>query len=264
MPKFVNQETGELDAGKAMNQAFSATMEKMLDEAQIPARLHFKVIEALHKAVQKHGEANKVHEEQMRKVQEDHKGQLDTTQQELMKHQALRLHGENVLHAFSKEVERITKIKEGKAGAPGRDGQSIQGPRGPQGEPGRDGKDAPPVDHEKITEVVIKKLKGKPVLDVSTVKGLQTFLFNGVKYKVEELMHGGGSSSGSSHNFAISEVVGGSGTSWTLAHTPIAGTVALFANGQRLAPTTDYTISGTGITTVLSWTTGTILADYQY
>ena len=62
----------------------------------------------------------------------------------------------------------------------------------------------------------------------------------------------------------LNEVVSGSGTSWTLAHTPNATGIALYANGQRLAPTVDYTLSVAAITTVLSWSAGTLLADYQY
>jgi len=60
------------------------------------------------------------------------------------------------------------------------------------------------------------------------------------------------------------EVVSGSGTSWTLAHTPLTDTLKLYANGQRLTPTVDYTLVGTTITTVTSWATGTLLADYSY
>jgi len=60
------------------------------------------------------------------------------------------------------------------------------------------------------------------------------------------------------------EVVSGSGTSWTLAHTPTTDTLMLYANGQRLTPTVDYSLSGADITTVTSWATGTLLADYFY
>lgn len=70
----------------------------------------------------------------------------------------------------------------------------------------------------------------------------------------------GGGSSGTS---VVGEVVSGSGTAWTLAHAPTNG-VALFVNGQRLQLTTDYSIVTTAITTVLSWTAGTMLADYSY
>lgn len=73
------------------------------------------------------------------------------------------------------------------------------------------------------------------------------------------------SSNGGGNTFVYNETVSGSGTSWTLANTPIAGT-ALYANGQRLMPGigNDYTISGTSITTALSWASGTVLADYQH
>lgn len=59
------------------------------------------------------------------------------------------------------------------------------------------------------------------------------------------------------------EVVSGSGTNWTLANTPVAGSVKLFAAGVRLTPGAgnDYTISGTSITTTASYSTGSLLAD---
>lgn len=65
-------------------------------------------------------------------------------------------------------------------------------------------------------------------------------------------------------NQAYGEEVSGSGTSWTLANTPTAGTVRLFAIGQRLKLTEDYSITGASITTVNSWSAGEILADYSY
>lgn len=72
------------------------------------------------------------------------------------------------------------------------------------------------------------------------------------------------SSSGGGGNIVYNEVVAGSGTSWTLANTPINNSLQLFANGQRLTPTVDYSITGSAITTVLPWAAGTLLADYQY
>lgn len=69
---------------------------------------------------------------------------------------------------------------------------------------------------------------------------------------------------GSTGTAVYSEVVSGTGTSWTVAHTPTSGTLQLYANGQRLMPTTDYSITGAAITTVTSWAAGTLLADYLY
>jgi len=71
-------------------------------------------------------------------------------------------------------------------------------------------------------------------------------------------------SGGSGNNFVYNEVASGSGTSFTIAHTPITGLYAVYANGQRLIPTVDFTLSGTTITTVSSWSSGTVLVDYQY
>ena len=72
-----------------------------------------------------------------------------------------------------------------------------------------------------------------------------------------------GSGSGTSLSFVDNEVVSGSGTSFTLANIPVVGTVKLYALGQRIYTPADYTISANAITTVSSWATGNILADYQ-
>lgn len=69
---------------------------------------------------------------------------------------------------------------------------------------------------------------------------------------------------GSTGTQVLNEVVSGSGTAWTLANTPNATGIALYANGQRLTPVVDYTLAGANITTVLSWSAGTLLADYQF
>jgi hypothetical protein len=61
------------------------------------------------------------------------------------------------------------------------------------------------------------------------------------------------------------EVVSGSGTSFTLANTPVLGSLRLFGAGQRLTPGgVDYTISGANITTVNSYNAGDLLADYNH
>jgi hypothetical protein len=64
----------------------------------------------------------------------------------------------------------------------------------------------------------------------------------------------------------ISEIVPGSATTFTLGHTPIAGSLRLFGAGQRLTPGAgnDYTISGAVITTANSYSAGQLLADYNY
>lgn len=73
------------------------------------------------------------------------------------------------------------------------------------------------------------------------------------------------STGGGGGTFVNNEIVSGSGTSWTLASTPLVGTEHIYANGLRLTPGAgnDYTISGTAITTANSYSAGALLADYQ-
>src|SRR5262249_16089523 len=61
------------------------------------------------------------------------------------------------------------------------------------------------------------------------------------------------------------EGVSGSGTAWTLANTPVSGSVKLWGAGVRLTPGAgnDYTISGVNITTVNSYPAGSLISDYR-
>lgn len=72
------------------------------------------------------------------------------------------------------------------------------------------------------------------------------------------------SSGGGGASFKDNEVVSGSGTSFTLAFTPVAGSQHIYGNGIRLTPTVDYTISGTAITIIAgTYVAGAVLADYR-
>ncbi len=65
------------------------------------------------------------------------------------------------------------------------------------------------------------------------------------------------------YTFVDNEIVSGNNNTFTLANTPVAGSVKVYAAGQRLYPGVGYTISGTVITTTFSWSSGDILADYR-
>jgi len=60
------------------------------------------------------------------------------------------------------------------------------------------------------------------------------------------------------------EIVSGSGTSFTLAQTPVPNSVALYAGGIRLTPGVgnDYSINGIAITPFNSYSAGQLTADY--
>lgn len=169
----------------------------------------------------------------------------------------------------------------GPEGKPGPVGPAsvIPGPMGPPGPPGSDGKDAEPVKIPDLVIAVIEELKGgNNRLSAEHILNLPTRTRG--KY-----LHGGGdtvvagsgvtvtpntngtktiSASGSAASFVNNEIVSGSGTAFTLTNTPISGSEHLFAKGQRLfGGGIDYTISGGSITTVNSFPTGSIIADYQ-
>lgn len=81
-----------------------------------------------------------------------------------------------------------------------------------------------------------------------------------------------GSGGGGSVNlFSIGEIpsgtVNGTNPTFTLANTPVAGTMAVYVDGLRMLAGTDYLISGGTITFqtgAIPMTGDTVLADYQY
>lgn len=205
---------------------------------------------------------------------------------------------DNLYASVIKEVlSRITLPRDGIDGKNGIDGLSIKGKNGRDGRDGGDGttptkgidyfttNEIEAIKNEILTQVITQNKPYTLEIDVEMVKKIvqimhslpetdklevskgirnaQSFLFGGTKYKTEELMRGGGDSH-SSETQVYNEVVAGSGTTFTLAYTPIAGTVRVYARGQRLTLTTNYTISGAIITTVDTWAAGDITSDYAH
>lgn len=84
--------------------------------------------------------------------------------------------------------------------------------------------------------------------------------YNSTTGRATETVTGGGGGGTQVYN----EIVSGSGTSFTLAHVPLTGTLELYGGGSRLYPTLDYTLAGAAITMVNSYDTGQVLADYAY
>ena len=115
----------------------------------------------------------------------------------------------------------------GPQGDPGKPGKDSKVP-GPQGDPGKDsivpgpqglpGKDASTPKISVMVKAVIKELIDNKALDISNIRNTESiisaagkvnsgsFMFNGTKYAISELMHGGGGSGGGS--FTILTAVG--------------------------------------------------------
>lgn len=246
-------------------------IQKSLEEQQVPLHLHLKVVKALSESMKNH-EAdltlNKkeqlAHVTQLKSITDAHTQEKDSF---------LRQIGD-----YQQEITRLQQIDhlKGEPGKPGETGQdgiapSIEDiidaikPLIPEPIPGKDGENAV-FDEEAFLTKVVDHLRKKKPLDISHIQNAQTFIKDGIRYRVEELMHGAGSGGSNTGTAVYNEVVAGSGTAWTLINVPTTGTLRLYANGQRLIPGAgnDYTLSGGNITTALSWSAGTLIADYNH
>lgn len=259
-------------------------IQKSLEEQQVPLHLHLKVVDALSKSMSRHQADLNMHKvEQLAHVK-----QMKTIEdQHTQERQALS----NQIQSYRDEVSRLhtlphikgqngyTPVKgvdytDGKQGKPGvspslEDIVEAVKPHIPKPIPGKSGQ-SPKIDKQEFFKELVTYLKTEKPLDLSHIKGAQEFVMQtgqkNIKVKFEELMHGGGSGGGNTGTAVYNEVVSGSGTSWALTNIPTTGTLRLYANGQRLIPGSgnDYTLSGGNITTALSWSAGTLLADYSH
>jgi hypothetical protein len=64
----------------------------------------------------------------------------------------------------------------------------------------------------------------------------------------------------------LGEALAGTGQSFTADHTPLNAQATLYFNGVRQTPTSDYTISGTGITLITETVVAgdALLIDYDF
>lgn len=154
-----------------------------------------------------------------------------------------------------------------------KDGKTIVGPKG------MDGISADPV-------AIVEKIKKDKLLKAEHVDGWQDptevvrrFMANGgIRGGGDTVAAGSGVSISNSNGvktISVSssstnvrdEVPSGSGTAFTLAHTPVSGTLQLFRGGarQQVGAGKDYTISGASITLANTLNVSEILlADYAY
>lgn len=192
-------------------------------------------------------------------------------------HLSLMDQTKDIVSSHAKNMEELqgaishTKSLKPKAGKPGKDAAPvdiesiissvIQALRSEQP---KEFAIASPIDTEALYKEILGRIIKEKAIDVSNIRNSEQFMFGKKKYGVAELMHGSGASSGPSGNSVYNEVVSGSGTAWTLVHVPVLGTVRLFGEGQKLLPTSNYTITGSTITTSDSWPAGAISADYNF
>lgn len=242
-------------------------VKQLLDEAKVPQRVHLQVLEALAKRTNEHNKDTKLFRETLLA----HLKELGATKQQVQYFsQELTRHQQNhdaQIAAYHTELERSRAIKKGDPGNPGKDAQEIDIaniiaqliPHLPPAEKGDPGKDAQ-FDEKVLLKKLIEKIQKDKSLDLSHIRGAQSFIKDGVKYKVEELMHGGGSSTSSSgrNNVTPTGVIPGS--IFVLPFTPDSN-LRVYLDGVRGILNKDYTVSGTTISTIFPVTTSIVCDD---
>lgn len=139
-------------------------------------------------------------------------------------------------------------------------------------------------------EMIVEAIKNAPkdILKVEHIQNLDQTMrsYSQVLGSNKPYVHGGGdtiaagtgvtitrnsngdkviTATGSSGTIVRDEILTGSGTAFTLAHTPIANTLQLFRGGARQQATVDYTIVGAAITLIDTLDAAEVLlADYSY
>lgn len=185
---------------------------------------------------------------------------------------------DSALEENKKTLKHILEIKKGDRGA--------QGENGKDGKNGINGKDGVSPNIETVVSKTLEKLFEKKI-PMSHIQGLMGEL---AIYRSHQMlggqMRGGGdtvsagigisiaydsngnkviTNTGTASNEVYGETPTGSGTAFTLANTPTAGTLRLYRGGIRLKETTDYTLAGANITLNTALETGEELtADYKY
>lgn len=148
------------------------------------------------------------------------------------------------------------------------------------------------MDHEALADLVVEKIAKGKKFKIEHVSGLKEEVASyrnqlaGKVYGKDTWARGGGdtviagtgititstvngqkqiSAPGSPGTAVYEEVPTGSGTTFTLAHTPIAGTLRLYRGGARQESGSDYTLAGNTITLANALSSGEVLlADYDY
>lgn len=252
------------DTQTLKRQILEKGIKALLDEAKVPQRIHLQVTKALADRMQAHKNDIELHhavvarhEQHMKEYEihtQEHQKQIDDYTTRVDEFISRDWTGE-------KGDEGYTPIK-GVDYADGLDGKDADEDKiievilskipvpenGKNGRNGFDGEDGQ-IELKKVTKLIIKMIKDEQLLDLTHIKGAQKFIKDGVSYKIEELMHGGGSKGGT---FAVltptAGVVDGFNKVFTFATAP---NVIVLDNGNAMNQvSSDGTVNWTGTTTV--------------
>lgn len=232
-------------------------VKELLKEAQVPQHVHLRVVQKLREALDDH----KADTAEYKDIYKQHKEDMAAHEERDRQH-------EEQIIAYTEELVRAKAHDwTGPEGKPGKNAQEVDIPAliqqiialippskdGIDGRNGKDGKDGETPDEEKLVEKLITRVQKGDVIHINHVRGAAAFIKDGVKYRTEELMHGGGVK-----EYVPTGTIDGVNLTFTL---PFASSNwKVYADGARQRATKDYTIAGTTLTFTFAPTT-TVICD---
>lgn len=194
-------------------------IEKLLDEAKVPYRHLLGIVKSLNERIVSHQKDIQTWDN----VRQSHERILKDHEIRNRKHDE-----QNVIFSdkIEKAVERVNGL-EPRNGIDGRDAdehkilatvlaripkeETIVGrvmtllPKVENGKDGIDGDAGKDADEQKIIQNVLERIQKEQLIDVSHIRNLQGFVKNGVRYRFEELMKGGGSTGSGSGTTVVTQ-----------------------------------------------------------
>lgn len=248
---------------KIKRHVMAKAVETVLDTAKVPMRYHLKVVEKLHKALQTNEKQTKDHENTINSLHQHYQGELNGLGEQVAGHASTmdQIYADHTttLQQYQAEIEHLKTLQKGEDGLPGQDAVPVDEEalvsrvlsKVPAPEKGDKGDAGDTLALDDIITAVVKRIQKGDVLHINNVKGAGAFIKDGIRYRFEELMHGGGSSSGGSFTGSQEKsttIPNGVLTSFAFTHTP----KVITWNGAVQTLTDDYTISGNSITFTVS------------
>lgn len=241
------------EAKQLRNDMMQKALQKVLEEAKVPAHQHLKLLDAFSKKLAEHEQDRAQHKQLLQKYEQaavSHQQRNKKADELLSKHTE---EGNKRYKGFDEGIERAKAIQKGDKGDPGKDADEIKIietilkriPIPKNGDNGNPGKDAI-LDEKKIVSLMIETLRKEPTIDMSHIKGAQSFIKDRVKYRVEELMHGGGGSKGGGAPQIPTGTVNGINLTFIAATTP----TIIFTEGGHF--TNGFGVTITGLTIVFA------------
>lgn len=230
---------------------------QVLEEAKVPQSMHLRVVRALHEAMAKHKEDIVKFGKMHKKYKED-----------VVAHEERDKNHEETVKSFIEELQNAKNHDwTGPQGEPGKDGEDAKEvdiealaaqvlsriPVPKDGKDGNHGKDGLDADVEKVVNVLLQRIQKGDVIHINHVRGAAAFIKDGIKYRTEELMHGGGTK-----EYVPTGTIDGSNTTFTLPFP--SSNWKVYADGARQRATADYTIAGVTLVFTFAPTT-TVICD---